>query len=92
MFHHINGKITDIEPGLVAVECAGIGFALNATANTISSKNWRERRFIRLRVRPDGTASSALEISAKRSFEMWASRVSDRRRRFRGALLRDAGG
>ena len=36
MLHHINGKVTDIEPSLVAVECGGIGFALNTTANTIS--------------------------------------------------------
>lgn len=36
MFHHINGKVTDIEPNLVSLECAGVGFALNATMNTIS--------------------------------------------------------
>ncbi len=36
MFHHITGIITDIEPNLAVVECAGVGFSVNTTANTVS--------------------------------------------------------
>lgn len=37
MFYHLEGLVTDIELNLVVVDCAGIGFALNASANTIAS-------------------------------------------------------
>ena len=37
MFYHINGVVTDIEPNLVVLECGGVGYALNASLNTISS-------------------------------------------------------
>ena len=36
MFYHIEGKVTELEPGLAVVDCGGIGFAINATMNTIS--------------------------------------------------------
>lgn len=36
MFYHISGKVSDIEPNLVIIDCSGIGFALNASVNTIS--------------------------------------------------------
>lgn len=36
MFYHLEGIISDIEQNLVAVDCGGIGFAVNATMNTIS--------------------------------------------------------
>ena len=36
MFHHINGVITELEPNLAVVECAGVGFAINTTAHTVS--------------------------------------------------------
>jgi Holliday junction DNA helicase RuvA len=36
LFHHITGIITDIEPNLAVVECAGVGFSVNTTANTVS--------------------------------------------------------
>lgn len=36
MFHHISGIITDLEPNLAVVECAGVGFAINTTGNTVS--------------------------------------------------------
>lgn len=37
MFYHINGVVTDIEPNLVVLECGGVGYALNASLNTIGS-------------------------------------------------------
>ncbi|MEG0036089.1 MAG: Holliday junction branch migration protein RuvA [Oscillospiraceae bacterium] len=36
MFHHIIGKVSDIELNLAVLDCAGIGFQINTTANTLS--------------------------------------------------------
>ena len=36
MFYHIEGKVTELEPGLAVVDCGGIGFAVNVTLNTMS--------------------------------------------------------
>ena len=43
MFYHINGVVTDMEPNLVVLECGGVGYALNASLNTISSVKAGER-------------------------------------------------
>ena len=36
MFYHIEGLVSELEPNLVVLDCAGVGYALNATSNTIS--------------------------------------------------------
>lgn len=36
MFYHIEGTVTELEPNLVVLDCGGVGYALNATMNTIS--------------------------------------------------------
>ena len=36
MFYHIEGKVTELEPGLAVVDCGGVGFAINVTLNTMS--------------------------------------------------------
>ena len=36
MFYHLNGTVAEIGQNLVVLECGGIGFALNATLNTIA--------------------------------------------------------
>lgn len=36
MFYHLNGIVAAVEPNMAVIECAGIGFALNATTNTLS--------------------------------------------------------
>lgn len=36
MFYHIEGKVAEIEPNLVVLDCGGVGYALNATLNTVS--------------------------------------------------------
>ena len=36
MFYHLEGIVSEIAPNLVVLDCGGIGFALNATINTIS--------------------------------------------------------
>lgn len=37
MFHYIEGLVAEISPPLVVLDCGGIGFAMNATANTIAN-------------------------------------------------------
>lgn len=36
MFYHIEGVVSELEPNLVVLDCAGVGYALNATSNTVS--------------------------------------------------------
>ena len=36
MFYHIEGIVTEQEPNLVVLDCGGVGYALNATMNTVS--------------------------------------------------------
>ena len=36
MFYHLNGIVTELGQNLGVLDCGGIGFALNATLNTIS--------------------------------------------------------
>lgn len=36
MFYHLNGTVAELGQNLVVLDCGGIGFALNATLNTIS--------------------------------------------------------
>ena len=36
MFYHIEGIAAELEPNLVVLDCAGVGYALNATSNTVS--------------------------------------------------------
>lgn len=43
MFYHIEGKVTDVEPTLVVIDCGGVGYALNASLNTISRVSLGER-------------------------------------------------
>ena len=43
MLYHIEGKITELEPGLAVLDCGGIGFALNVTANTLSALRLGEK-------------------------------------------------
>lgn len=37
MLYHVEGIVSDIDTNLVVIDCHGIGFALNASLNTISS-------------------------------------------------------
>ena len=36
MFYYIEGKLALVEAGLAVVDCGGVGYALNTTANTLS--------------------------------------------------------
>ena len=43
MFYHLNGTVTEFGQNLVVLDCGGIGFALNATLNTISRMKTGEK-------------------------------------------------
>ena len=43
MFYHLEGTVTEFGQNLVVLDCGGIGFALNATTNTISQLQTGER-------------------------------------------------
>ena len=73
MLYHVEGTVTDIESNLVVVDCHGVGFALNASLNTIAAVRVGEqyKLFIYESVREDafdlfGFASK----EEKRCFEM----------------------
>lgn len=36
MFYHIKGTVSTLLPQMAVIDCGGVGFALNATANTVS--------------------------------------------------------
>lgn len=37
MFYHIKGIVAELEPGLAVIDCAGVGYALNVSTNTLAS-------------------------------------------------------
>ena len=43
MFYHIEGKVAEIGPALAVIDCGGLGFALNVTANTLAGLKLGER-------------------------------------------------
>ena len=43
MFYYLEGSVADLEPNLVVLDCGGVGYALNTTANTIASLARGER-------------------------------------------------
>ena len=73
MFYHIEGVVSELEPNLAVIDCAGIGFSLNASANTVSQlkKGSRARLFV-----AESVSENAFDLfgfatkSEKRCFEM----------------------
>lgn len=43
MLYHIEGNVTDFETNLAVIDCGGLGYALNASLNTISRLKIGER-------------------------------------------------
>ncbi len=43
MFYYIEGVVSALEPSLAVVDCGGVGYALNATTNTIARLKAGER-------------------------------------------------
>ncbi len=48
MFHHIKGKITEVNPAYVIIETAGIGYEVNITLNTFSELSKLKEAFLYL--------------------------------------------
>ena len=73
MFYHIEGVVSELEPNLAVIDCAGIGFSLNASTNTVSmlKKGSKAKLFI-----AESVSENAFELfgfasrSEKRCFEM----------------------
>lgn len=73
MFHHLSGKIIEIEPNFTAIDCHGIGFALNISANTSSrlKKGDIGTLYVYESVREDAfDLYGFFDKSERRSFEM----------------------
>lgn len=43
MFYYIEGNVAILEPALAVVDCAGVGYALDITANTAARLRVGER-------------------------------------------------
>jgi len=43
MFYHIEGRVCEMEPTLAVLDCGGVGYALNVTANTLSGLRLGEK-------------------------------------------------
>ena len=43
MFYYLEGTVAELEPNLVVLDCAGVGYALSATANTVAAVSRGER-------------------------------------------------
>jgi len=73
MFYHVEGIVTDIESNLAVVDCCGVGFALNASANTISRLKTGEKAKLFV---TESVSENAFELfgfctkGEKRCFEM----------------------
>ncbi len=73
MFHHIEGKVSDLEPYLAVVDCGGVGYALNTTLYTLSELKLGERAklYVYESIREDCFDLYGFSTKAeKRSFEL----------------------
>ena len=73
MLYHVEGIVTDIDVNLVVIDCHGVGFALNASANTISAVRSGEKAklYVRESVREDAFDLFGFATKEeKRCFEM----------------------
>lgn len=73
MLYHVEGIVSDIDTNLVVIDCHGIGFALNASLNTISAVRSGEKAklYIYESVREDAfDLFGFVSKEEKRCFEM----------------------
>ena len=76
MFYHLNGTVTDLEPGLAVVECGGVGFAVSTTAYTAGQLHRGEtaKLYICEQIREDAFELYGFAtLGEKRCFEMLVS-------------------
>ena len=73
MFYHIEGLVAELEPNLAVIDCGGVGFAVNTTANTVGNlkKGAKHKLFI-----AESITENSFELfgfyskAEKRCFEM----------------------
>lgn len=73
MLYHIEGNVTDFEANLAVIDCGGLGYALNASLNTISGLKLGERAklYVYEYIREDAhDLFGFLTKGEKRCFEM----------------------
>lgn len=73
MLYHIEGNVTDFETNLAVIDCGGLGYALNASLNTISGLKLGERAklYVYEYIREDAhDLFGFLTKGEKRCFEM----------------------
>lgn len=73
MFYYIEGIVSDMEPNLAVIDCNGVGYALNTTANTLSHLKIGEKAklYVFSNIREDAfDLYGFFDKREKRSFEM----------------------
>lgn len=73
MFYHLEGVVTDIELNLAVIDCGGVGYAVNTTANTLSHLRINEgaKLYISECIKEDAfDLYGFYSLSEKRCFEM----------------------
>ena len=73
MFYYIEGRVAEIEPNLAIIDCGGVGYGLNTTANTISRLKPGEKAklYVYSNIREDAfDLYGFFDKWEKRSFEM----------------------
>ena len=82
MFYHLEGVVSEIDQNLIVLDCAGIGFALNTSMNTIAAVQMGEIANRYFRRRPEGRDLDSLQQHAgyacARCSE-WGCQISDSR-------------
>ena len=76
MFYHLNGTVAELEPNLAVIDCGGVGFAVNTTANTMTRLHRGEsaKLYIVEQVREDAFELYGFgTLAEKRCFEMLIS-------------------
>ncbi|MCD8117331.1 MAG: Holliday junction branch migration protein RuvA [Oscillospiraceae bacterium] len=73
MFYHLMGTVADLEPNLAVIDCGGVGFAVNVSANTAGRLNRgaQTKLYISEQIREDAFDLYGFSTAAeKRCFEM----------------------
>ncbi len=76
MFYHLNGTVTDLEPGLAVLDCGGVGFAVYTSGYTVGQlrRGERAKLYICEQVREDAfDLYGFATLGEKRCFEMLIS-------------------